>query len=139
MLSLHVFVHVPGLHVFVHAPPVCGCGGGGEGEGGGGEGEGGEGDSDGGGGEGGGGDGGGEGGGGEGLGGGCVLPHGMASQKVVATARLRIERVQGGVRGCCRKAIRLIAADVLAPEDRILAEASEVGLTQSEHFRVVKL
>ena len=76
--------------------------------------------------------GGGEGGGGEGEGGG-----GHASANSVATMRLRIERVQGGVEFVCRKATALIvvsAAAALAVMMRV--EASEVGLTQSEHLSV---
>ena len=66
----------------------------------------------------------------------------VASQKSVATARLRIERVQGGVVFVCRKATALIvvsAATALPVMMRV--EASEVGLTQSEHLsmKVLKL
>ena len=51
--------------------------------------------------------------------------------------RLRIERVQGGVEFVCRKATALIvvsAASGLVNMMRV--EASEVGLTQSEHLSV---
>jgi len=51
--------------------------------------------------------------------------------------RLRIERVQGGVALDCRKATALIvvsAARGLAVMMRV--EASDVGLTQSEHLRI---
>jgi hypothetical protein len=98
---------------------VGGGGGGGGDEGGGGEGEG----------------GGGEG----GSGGGSAAAAaggggGHTSAKVVATMRLRIERVQGGVAVACRKAIPLIAYVVVAAAAvRMRVEASEVGLTQSEH------
>ena len=62
---------------------------------------------------------------------------GFASLKVVATTRLRIERVQGGVALACRKAMALtVATAVYMPSDVMLGEASEVGLTQSEHFLV---
>ena len=57
--------------------------------------------------------------------------------KVAATMRLRIERVQGGVEFVCRKATALIvvsAATGFAVMRRV--EASEVGLTQSEHLSV---
>jgi len=80
--------------------------------------------------------GGGEGGGGEGAGEGGG-GGGHASAKVVATMRLRIERVQGGVEFVCRKATALIvvsAASALAVMMRV--EASEVGLTQTEHLRI---
>ena len=51
--------------------------------------------------------------------------------------RLRIERAQGGAATACRKAKELtVVADVAARADRMLSEASEVGLTQSEHFLV---
>ena len=50
--------------------------------------------------------------------------------------RLRIERAQGGVAAACRKAKELTVAAVAARADRMLGEASEVGLTQSEHFLV---
>ena len=76
---------------------------------------------------------------GKGGGGGrdCVPPHRAASQKVVATMRLRIERVQGGVAVACRKAIRSIEVLVAVVVGvRMLVEFSEVGLTQSEHFLV---
>ena len=65
---------------------------------------------------------------------------GHASAKLVATMRLRIERVQGGVEFVCRKATALIV--VSASTDKLLMmreEASEVGLTQSEHLSVVVL
>ena len=97
------------MHVSVQ---VCEGGRGGGSEGGGGEGEG---------------------VGGEGEGGG----GGHASANSVATMRLRIERVQGGVEFVCRKATALIvvsAAAALAVMMRV--EASEVGLTQSEHLSV---
>ena len=64
---------------------------------------------------------------------------GHASAKLVATMRLRIERVQGGVEFVCRKATALI---VVSATDGLLMmreEASEVGLTQSEHLSVVVL
>ena len=63
----------------------------------------------------------------------------VASQKSVATARLRIERVQGGVALACRKATALIVGSpVIAPAFVMMrVEASEVGLTQSEHLSVV--
>ena len=51
--------------------------------------------------------------------------------------RLRIERVQGGVEFVCRKATALIVgspATAFAVMMRV--EASEVGLTQSEHLSV---
>jgi hypothetical protein len=111
-------------------------GGGGEGEGGGGEG--GSGGGQGGGGEGGGGEGGGgegEGGGGEGGAGGGGGGH--ASAKVVATMRLRIERVQGGVEFVCRKATALIVVSAARTFTVMMrVEASEVGLTQTEHLRI---
>ena len=97
------------MHVSVQ---VCEGGRGGGSEGGGGEGEG---------------------VGGEGEGGG----GGHAPANSVATMRLRIERVQGGVEFVCRKATALIvvsAAAALAVMMRV--EASEVGLTQSEHLSV---
>jgi hypothetical protein len=54
--------------------------------------------------------------------------------------RLRIERVQGGVAVACRKAIPLIAYVVVAAAAvRMRVEASEVGLTQSEHLSSVVL
>jgi hypothetical protein len=78
----------------------------------------------------------GEGGGGEGGSGGGG-GGGHTSAKVVATMRLRIERVQGGVALACRKAIPLIAYEVVAAAAvRMLVEACEVGLTQSEHLSV---
>ena len=64
----------------------------------------------------------------------------VAAQKVVATVRLLIERVQGGVEFVCRKATALIvvsAATVFVVIMRV--EASEVGLTQSEHLSLVVL
>ena len=51
--------------------------------------------------------------------------------------RLRIERVQGGVALACRNATALIvvsAASGLVSMMRV--EASEVGLTQTEHLRI---
>ena len=54
--------------------------------------------------------------------------------------RLRIERVQGGVEFVCRKATALIvvsAASGLVNMMRV--EASEEGLTQSEHLSLVVL
>ena len=98
------------MHVSVQ---VCEGGrGGGEGEGGEGEGGGGEGE--------------GEGGGG-----------GHAPANSVATMRLRIERVQGGVEFVCRKATALIVVSAAAaPAVMMRVEASEVGLTQSEHLSV---
>jgi hypothetical protein len=48
---------------------------------------------------------------------------------------LRIERVQDGVAAACRNATALIVVVAAAvPDDRMLVEASEVGLTQSEHL-----
>ena len=62
----------------------------------------------------------------------------FASLKVVATMRLRIERAQGGVAAACRKAILFIEVLVAVVVGvRMLVEASEVGLTQSEHVLVV--
>ena len=63
----------------------------------------------------------------------------VASQKLVATARLRIERVQGGVALACRKATALIVGSpATAPAFVMMrVEASEEGLTQSEHLSVV--
>jgi len=52
---------------------------------------------------------------------------------------LRIERVQGGVGLACRNAIRSIEILVATPDDRMLVEFSEVGLTQSEHFLVAMM
>jgi hypothetical protein len=52
---------------------------------------------------------------------------------------LRIERVQGGIGVACRKAIRSIEVLVATPDDRMLVEASEVGLTQSEHLLVAMM
>ena len=68
---------------------------------------------------------------GEGGGGG-----GHASAKVVETMRLRIEMAQGGVEFVCRKATALIvvSAAIGAPV-MMFVEASEAGLTQSEHLR----
>ena len=51
--------------------------------------------------------------------------------------RLRIERVQGGVEFVCRNATALIVvspASAFAVMMRV--EASEVGLTQTEHLRI---
>ena len=74
------------------------------------------------------------------MGGGCVPPHGVASQKVVATMRLRTERVQGGVALACRNATALIVVSAATvPDVMMRVEASEVGLTQSEHLSVVVL
>ena len=87
------------------------------------------------GGEGGGGEGEGEGGGGEGgaAGGG----GGHASAKLAATMRLRIEMVQGGVALACRKATALIVvSSATVPAVMMRVEASEVGLTQTEHLRI---
>jgi len=54
--------------------------------------------------------------------------------------RLRIERAQGGVALDCRKAIRSIEVLVAVVVGvRMLREASEVGLTQSEHFLVAMM
>jgi hypothetical protein len=54
--------------------------------------------------------------------------------------RVRIERVQGGVAVPCRKAIRSIEVLVAVVVGvRMLVEASEVGLTQSEHFLVAMM
>jgi len=62
---------------------------------------------------------------------------GRTSAKVVATMRLRIERVQDGVALACRKAIALtVVVAAAVPDDRMLVETSEVGLTQSEHLSV---
>ena len=64
----------------------------------------------------------------------------VAAQKVVATARLLIERVQGGVEFVCRKATALIVVSAAAAFAVMMrVEASEVGLTQSEHLSVVVL
>ena len=55
---------------------------------------------------------------------------------------MRIERVQGGVAVDCRNAMPLtVPTAVYVPDDRMLVEASEVGLTQSEHLsmKVLKL
>ena len=51
--------------------------------------------------------------------------------------RFRIERFQGGVAVDCRKATALIEY-VVVPDAfvRMRVEASEVGLTQSEHLSV---
>ena len=54
--------------------------------------------------------------------------------------RLRIERVQGGVEFVCRNATALIVgspATAFAVMMRV--EASEVGLTQSEHLSLMVL
>ena len=62
------------------------------------------------------------------------------SQKSVATARLRIERVQSvPPKIACRKATALIVGSpVIEPAFVMMrVEASEVGLTQSEHLSVV--
>jgi hypothetical protein len=81
----------------------------------------------------------GEGGGGGGGGGGAAAAggggggHVVTSQKVVATVRLRIEKIQDP--SPWRKAILLIG--VAAAYVRVVSckrEASEVGLIQSEHF-----
>ena len=49
--------------------------------------------------------------------------------------RLRIERVQGGAALACRKAMLLTVVEAEAARaDRMLGEASEVGLTQSVHL-----
>jgi len=70
------------------------------------------------------------------LGGGHVVR--AASQKVIATIRLRIERVQDGVAPSCRKAIRSIEVLLSALLGvRMLVVVSEVGLTQSEHLSLV--
>jgi hypothetical protein len=53
--------------------------------------------------------------------------------------RLRTERVQGGVALDCRKAIRSIEVLVAVVGVRMLVEACEVGLTQSEHFLVAMM
>ena len=51
--------------------------------------------------------------------------------------RLRILRFQDGVALSCRNATALIVVVVEAATDvRMLGEASEVGLTQSEHLSV---
>ena len=51
--------------------------------------------------------------------------------------RLRIERVQGGVAAACRNATALtVVAAAAVPDVRMLVEASEAGLTQSEHLSV---
>ena len=64
----------------------------------------------------------------------------VASQTLVATARLRIENVQGGVAFACRKASALIMVSAAtAPVVMMRVEASEEGLTQSEHLSVVVL
>ena len=69
---------------------------------------------------------------GEGGGGG-----GHASAKVVETMRLRIERVQGGVALACRNATALIVVSAATVFDVMMrVEASEVGLTQTEHLRI---
>jgi len=69
---------------------------------------------------------------GEGGGGG-----GHASAKVVETMRLRIEMVQGGVVFVCRNATALIVVSAATGLSVMMrAEASEVGLTQSEHLSV---
>jgi hypothetical protein len=54
--------------------------------------------------------------------------------------RLRIERVQGGVEFVCRKATALIVVSCAAELAVMMrVEASEEGLTQSEHLSVVVL
>ena len=55
--------------------------------------------------------------------------------------RLRIERVHGAsVEFVCRKATALIVGSpATAPVVMMFVEASEVGLTQSEHLSVVVL
>ena len=54
--------------------------------------------------------------------------------------RLRIERVQGGVEFVCRNATALIVVSGAAdPAVMMRVEASEEGLTQSEHLSVVVL
>ena len=64
----------------------------------------------------------------------------FASVKVVATMRLRIERAQGGAATACRKAKELTVVEAEAARaDRMLGEASEVGLTQSVHLSSVVL
>ena len=64
----------------------------------------------------------------------------VAAQKVVATVRLLIERVQGGVEFVCRKATALIVVSAATGFAVIMrVEASEVGLTQSEHLSLVVL
>ena len=64
----------------------------------------------------------------------------VAAQKVVATVRLLIERVHGGVEFVCRKATALIMVSAATASVVIMrVEASEVGLTQSEHLSVVVL
>jgi len=70
---------------------------------------------------------------GEGGGGG-----GHASAKVVETMRLRIEKVQGGVWFVCRKATALTVVSAAIDDGApvmMFVEASEAGLTQSEHLR----
>ena len=68
---------------------------------------------------------------GEGGGGG-----GHASAKVVETMRLRIEMAQGGVEFVCRKATALIVVSAAIGAPVVMfVEASEAGLTQSEHLR----
>ena len=50
--------------------------------------------------------------------------------------RLRIERVQGGVEFVCRKATALIVVSAaIGSPVMMFVEASEAGLTQSEHLR----
>jgi len=69
---------------------------------------------------------------GEGGGGG-----GHASAKVVETMRLRIEMAQGGVELVCRNATALIVVSAATGSFVMMrVEASEVGLTQSEHLSV---
>ena len=51
--------------------------------------------------------------------------------------RLRIEMVQGGVALACRKATALIVVSaVTLPAVMMRVEASEVGLTHTEHLRI---
>jgi hypothetical protein len=53
--------------------------------------------------------------------------------------RLRIERAQEGDALSCRKQNALIVYVLAVAAVVMLVEISEVGLTQSEHFLVVKL
>ena len=51
--------------------------------------------------------------------------------------RLRIEMAQGGVEFVCRKATALIVVSAATVFDVMMrVEASEVGLTQTEHLRI---
>ena len=51
--------------------------------------------------------------------------------------RLRIEMAQGGVEFVCRKATALIVVSAATTPDVMMrVEASEVGLTQTEHLRI---